>query len=170
MKKKWNNFSTKKKALICVGAFIVLLMLIGLLPESEEYKQKVLEEEQAKIELQQEREAAKLEKEMQAKKQAELEASPEYQYNEWVKEQFSTLGRNYDLEFLVKDNLNDSKSFEHIETIYTDYGLNAKEDNKPNIIVIMKFRAKNKLGGYVVNEVTAHIDYDTNSIKIKNIN
>ncbi|HYF84577.1 MAG TPA: hypothetical protein VEB00_16365 [Clostridia bacterium] len=89
--------------------------------------------------------------------------SPEEQeklnYQAWIEGQFSAWdGSHKDLVKLIKDNMNDPKSFEHVETRYKDDG--------DGITVYMKFRGKNAFGGLVLNEVLAKADYKTNTIKI----
>ena len=56
-------------------------------------------------------------------------------------------GAHRELEKLVKNNLNDPDSYEHIETRYND--------NVDHIYVVMKYRAKNGFGGYVVETIAA---------------
>lgn len=80
-------------------------------------------------------------------------------YQQWIEEQFSLWdGSHVALVDLVKENMNDPKSFEHVETRY--------DDNGDGITVYMKFRGKNAFGGLVLNEVSAKADYKTNTITI----
>ena len=80
-------------------------------------------------------------------------------YVKWIENQFSPWdGSHIDLVKLVKENMNDPKSFEHVETRYSD--------EKDGILIIMKFRGNNAFGGKVLNYVTAKADYKTNTIKI----
>lgn len=58
----------------------------------------------------------------------------------------------------VKQSLKDPKSFEHIETKYYD--------KKDYLMVIMRYRAKNSFGGYVVNTATAKTTIDGNIISV----
>jgi hypothetical protein len=84
---------------------------------------------------------------------------PKIAYNIWVKSQFSPWdGSHYYLVKLLKNNMNDADSFEHMETRYTDNGDGLK--------IIMKYRGKNAFGGKVINYVTAQSDYKSNQIKI----
>ena len=59
---------------------------------------------------------------------------------------------------LIKDNMNDPKSYDHIETRFIDKG--------DYIYVIAKFRGTNAFGGVVINTVTANVDFRGNVIKI----
>lgn len=74
-----------------------------------------------------------------------------------VESQF-TYGRHIGLEIFIKDNMNDPKSFEHIETRYRDEG--------NYIFVSKKFRGKNAFGGKVINTVTAKVGFNDNVIEI----
>jgi len=85
------------------------------------------------------------------------------QYQGWVKEQFSAWdGSHRALVDLLKKNLNDAKSFEHVETRYSDKG--------DHLIIKMTYRAKNGFGGLVLQNVTAKSDYKTNEITITSQN
>ena len=64
------------------------------------------------------------------------------------------------LEREVKKMLNDSKSFEHVETTY-----NYKKDK---VVVTMKYRATNRLGAKVLDQATGTFDYDGNLIHLEN--
>lgn len=86
-------------------------------------------------------------------------ADAKAKYDEWVKNQFSLWdGSHTALVKLVKENLNDPKSFEHVETTYADQG--------DHILVKMVYRAKNAFGGLILQNVTAKSDYKTNMINI----
>lgn len=97
----------------------------------------------------------------------EPELSPEEKakqdYHNWIQSQFSAWdGSHIHLVSLVKENMNDPKSFEHVETRYTDNG--------DNLTVFMKFRGTNAFGGKILNSVNATADYKTNTIKITEYN
>jgi hypothetical protein len=62
----------------------------------------------------------------------------------------------------VKNNMNDPRSFEHVETKYGDRG--------NHLIVEMRFRGKNAFGGVVVNSVRARCGLDGNVIEIISTN
>lgn len=100
-----------------------------------------------------EAEAERLSKEEAAK----VKAAEEYQ--EWIERQFSFWdGSNRHLVKLVKENLHDPKSFEHVETVYWDNG--------DHLIVKMTYRANNAFGGLILQNVTAKSDYATQTITI----
>ncbi len=85
------------------------------------------------------------------------EEKAKVEYQKWVESQFSAWdGSNKYLVELVKENMNDPKSFEHIETKY--------KDTSDGLDLYMKFRGKNAFGGLVINEVNAHADYKTKYI------
>jgi hypothetical protein len=92
-----------------------------------------------------------------AKMLKELTAATEHKA--WIDNQFSPFtGIHYDLENLVKDNLNDDKSFKHVKTTYVDHG--------SYLIIKMTYRAKNAYGGLILQNVTAKADKNTNMITI----
>lgn len=98
---------------------------------------------------------------VEVKKQAEVKAAADAKaaYQAWVKDQFSAWdGTNSYLVDLVKRNLNDPKSFEHVETTYADKG--------DYLLVKMTYRAKNAFGGLILQNVTAKSDYKTDTISI----
>jgi len=90
-----------------------------------------------------------------AKAAAEAKAA----YQSWVDGQFSAWdGSNVYLVDLLKENLNDPKSFDHEETKYWDMG--------DHVIIKMTYRAKNAFGGLILQNVTAKADYKTDTISI----
>ena len=89
--------------------------------------------------------------------------APAKAYKAWVDAQFSVWnGSHTGLVGLIKSNLNDDKSFEHVETTYTDKGT--------YLIVYMTYRAKNGFGAVILQNVTAKADYKTNIITITSQN
>ncbi len=79
---------------------------------------------------------------------------------EKILRQFSAWdGSHSGLKRLVKDNMNDPGSFDHVETTYSDKG--------SYILVQMKYRGKNGFGAKVLEMVTAKIDIDGNIISVK---
>lgn len=62
---------------------------------------------------------------------------------------------------LIKDNMNDPKSFEHDETTYFD-----QEDH---LIVVTTFRGKNAFGGVITNTIRTKVDV-TESGEFVNVN
>lgn len=88
------------------------------------------------------------------KKQAEAKA-----YQDWVKNQFSVWdGSHTVLVKMLKENLNDPKSFQHVETTC--------KDNGDHLIVKMTYRAKNAFGGLILQNITAKADYKTNMVSV----
>jgi hypothetical protein len=84
-------------------------------------------------------------------------------YKEWVNNQFSAWdGSHVYLVNLVKENLNDPKSFQHVKTVYWDKG--------SYLIVKMTYRAKNAFGALILQNVTAKSDYKTDTITITSQN
>lgn len=76
-----------------------------------------------------------------------------------VESQFSSWdGSHPGLERLIKDNMNDPDSYEHIETRILDKG--------SYIFVITKFRGANAFGGKVVNTISAKVDFNGNVLEI----
>lgn len=89
--------------------------------------------------------------------QEEPELSPEEQRREFVEAQFSAWdGSHRELVKVVKDSMNDRRSFEHIETRYTDNG--------DTIVLQMRFRGSNAFGALVQNTVIAEADTATGEI------
>ena len=87
------------------------------------------------------------------------EAKEAEDYQNWIDSQFSAWdGSNTYLVKLIKENLNDPKSFEHVETVYSDEGT--------YILVKMTYRANNAFGGLVLQNVTAKADYETQYISV----
>lgn len=85
------------------------------------------------------------------------------EYKEWVDAQFSPWdGSHTYLVDLVKENLNDDKSFKHVKTTYADKGT--------YLIIKMTYRAANAFGGIILQNVTAKADYKTNQITITSQN
>lgn len=94
----------------------------------------------------------------EAKKKME-EAKLKADYDKWIESQFSPWdGSHMELVKLLKKNLNDPDSYEHVETKYWD--------QKDGILIKMTYRAKNAFGGLILQNVTAKADYKTNMINI----
>lgn len=91
------------------------------------------------------------------KKAAETKAVEDYE--NWILNQFSAWdGSNRYLVKLVKENLNDPKSFEHVETVYWDKG--------NYILVKMTYRANNAFGALILQNITAKADYVSQTISV----
>tara|TARA_R110000744_G_scaffold379451_1_gene497651 strand:- start:752 stop:1210 length:459 start_codon:yes stop_codon:yes gene_type:complete len=67
-------------------------------------------------------------------------------------------GYHNGLKNAVVQSLKDPDSFEHIGTQYWD--------KKDHLVVLMKYRAKNSFGGYVVSSVRAKVSLDGSQIQI----
>lgn len=75
-----------------------------------------------------------------------------------IKNSFTLSGCHIGLRNEVIQSLKDPDSFEHIGTQFWD-----KDDY---LIVLMKYRAKNSFGGYVVSSVRANVSLDGTQIQI----
>ena len=82
-----------------------------------------------------------------------LKEKAEENRKEKIKNQFSGWdGSHYSLVRLVKQNMHDDSSFEHVETRFKDMG--------EYVFVIMKFRGNNAFGAKIINVVTANVSLD----------
>lgn len=125
--------------------------LISLMEKQAPERDKIIKQIEEKIE--QERIAA--EKEAERKKQEELNKNRK----ETIEKQFSAWdGSHPALTRLIKKNMNDPDSYDHIETRFRDDG--------NSIFVITKFRGANAFGGKVINTVSARVDFEGNVIEI----
>jgi len=168
--------SWKGKALI---VFIVL-GFIGSLGNDETTKDTPTDEtqEQAKTEQtnEQEETAAETATEPVVEEPIEPELTPEQiaeqLHTEWVEAQFSAWdGSHTALKDLIKENMNDPKSFEHVETKFLVLSTQELVDTVGqgeigDMYVYMKFRGNNAFGGLVLNEVEALSSYKNNYITI----
>lgn len=99
-----------------------------------------------------------------AKADADAKAKAEKDFNDWVNSQFSPWdGSNYNLVDLIKQNMNDPKSFEHIET-------RQSIEKGKGITLYMKYRGKNAFGGLIINTVEAYADYNTQVLHVTKVN
>jgi len=103
-------------------------------------------------------------KEIAAKKAIEdTKIAEKAKYKAWVDGQFSPWdGSHTGLVDLIKPNLNDDKSFKHVETTYVDKGT--------YLIVYMTYRPTNGFGAVILQNVTAKADYKTNTISVTSQN
>jgi len=84
---------------------------------------------------------------------------PEASRKSQIEEQFSSWdGSHRKLEELIKSNMNDPASYEHVKTVYVDRG--------KFILVKTTFRGKNAFNATVINSVTAIADLNGDIIKI----
>lgn len=102
--------------------------------------------------------------------------------NNWISSQFSLWdGAHTALEDLIKDNLNDEKSYDHIETTYIDVNSQEMKDTVNGILldagysnrveiddlfITTEFSAKNAFGGTVKNTAFGIASYANNSITL----
>jgi hypothetical protein len=78
---------------------------------------------------------------------------------ELVEKQFSSLdGNHYNFTAIIKNAMNDPRSFQHVRTTYVDQG--------ESILVTTQFRGTNSFGGVVVNTMTARFSVDGDLIEI----
>lgn len=109
---------------------------------------------EAKIALEKKEAKEKLALEAKAKKDSQKAL-----YDEWVTSQFSAWnGSNIYLVDLIKENLNDNKSFKHVSTTYSNHGT--------YLTIFMVYRASNAFGATILQNVTAKSDYKTNIISV----
>lgn len=83
----------------------------------------------------------------EAKRQAEIDKK--------IQKQFSWDGSHYAFKRYIKKNLKDPKSFDHIET-------KSYKRSDGDILVIMKYRAKNSFGGYTIETSSGIFDVEGN--------
>ena len=67
-------------------------------------------------------------------------------------------GSHRGLTKVIKESMNDPKSYEHVETVYWDKG--------DHLVVKTTFRGKNAFGGVVKNWVMAKVDLNGNVIEV----
>lgn len=130
--KKWT-----KAQRITVGVLAaIILMLIGIINSSDENS------------------VPKKPEMTQAQKDSANKA-------ELIKKSFSAWdGSHINLVTLLKNNLNDAKSFEHIDTRY-------REISDSTLFVSMDYRAANMFGGLVKKRITAIVTLDGQILKVE---
>lgn len=85
--------------------------------------------------------------------------TPEQQRNKKIELQFSRWdGSHKNLTQIIKNAMNDPRSYEHIETVYLDL--------KTHLVILTNYRGKNAFGGVVPAWVKAKADLDGNVIEI----
>lgn len=86
-------------------------------------------------------------------------AAAEEKRRKTIEEQFSAWdGSHRGVERMIKDNMNDPDSYEHVKTVYWDM--------KDHLVVLTTFRGKNQFGGVVLNAVKAKVDLSGNVLKV----
>jgi hypothetical protein len=82
---------------------------------------------------------------------------------EKITNQFSYYdGSHYKLVAFVKERLNDDESFKHVKTESSVYG--------NNILVFMKYRAKNGFGATILQSISAVYDIEGNLVRVIKVN
>lgn len=151
-------------------ALVLMVFAIVILDPSTEDSATV-----AKSGNQQQEETATTEPNLQP--EPEPEKTPEEIYEEeyqvWIERQFSAWdGAHHDLVRLVKNNMNDPDSFEHVETKYLRIQTQEQIDTVGNgadiddLYLYMKFRGANAFGGKILSEVEALVDKSAGTIMI----
>lgn len=82
----------------------------------------------------------------------------EIRQNQLFQDGFIWDGAHRGLTAVIKESMNDPKSYEHVKTEYSDNG--------DHLIVETTFRGKNAFGGTVVSSVTAKTDLQGNVIEV----
>lgn len=124
-----------------------LTLLKSHAPERKKIIAEVKEKEEQK------RLAAEIAEE--TRKQQELEKNRQ----ELVEKQFSSWdGSHRGLTKIIKDNMNDPDTYDHMETRFRDLG--------DYLLVTTKFRGANAFGGKVINTVTAKVDFEGNVVEV----
>jgi hypothetical protein len=99
----------------------------------------------------------KIREEQKAKLKAEAEAKAMEERTKLIKKQFSSWdGSHKKLTEYIKNNMNDAKSYEHVETRY--------QDNGDTIYVITKFRGTNGFGAKVLEACEATANTETGEL------
>ena len=124
--------------------------LAALKPDNDTYKEKYAHYNGILME---QRRVAK------AKAQAELEKQEQQAARKkLIAKQFSSWdGSHYNLTQYIKNNMNDPKSYDHVETRFGDMG--------SYVVVVTTFRGKNAFGGVVKQTYRAKVDLEGNIIE-----
>lgn len=85
-----------------------------------------------------------------------------YYNSEWLLEDFSSWDGSYrPLEKIIKANMNDTSSYDHIKTTYRMVFFGTK---RPYMFVTTKFSGKNAFGGVVKQDVSVKVDAKTKEL------
>lgn len=120
--------------------------LVSMNPNNEKFKEKLsyyADKLQKKQKEEKEKAAAKLEREEKIKSQ----------FHPWD-------GSHIQLERMIKQQMNDPNSYEHVETVYWD------NDAIDSLIVQTTFRGKNAFGGVVKNFVKVRVNLNGDIIEV----
>ncbi len=102
------------------------------------------------------------------------EAEAQKAHDDWVESQFSAWdGSHNEFVRLVKENMNDPKSFEHVETKYLVLSTQEQIDEVGkgeigDLYIYMKFRGTNAFGGKILSEAEGLASYKKQTITILN--
>jgi len=148
-----------KIAGITIGSLFVILVIIGIcVPAPVSDKVAPTNVTTPAVTITPEQQAAN-DKADRAQEEADKVNADKAKYRAWVEGQFSLIdGSQIQLVKQVKAELNDSKSFKHLKTTYTDY--------KTYLIVYMEYSAKNQYNATIQTSVKAKSDYKTNTVTI----
>lgn len=152
------KFSTRQKWLIVITG-IILTTFFSIINEGPTARSTKNTNRQNQSEL----EKIKEEQDQFAREvnNAETNSKEEKTKNKkWIEKNLFSLwdGSHIGLVKYVKKNMNDPKSYEHVETKY--------KDNGTHIYINMTFRGNNAFGGKVINRIEATSDYEGNIIKV----
>lgn len=138
--KKWKDMSLKEKITGVIVLFFVSLFIFSIFNSSN-------------------KKTGENKGEVSKQEVASPTPSKTPSRDEIIEKQFSAWdGSHIKLTELIKDSMNDPKSYEHVETVYWDM--------KDHLIVNTTFRGKNAFGGTVKNTVKAKISLDGEGIEI----
>jgi TolA-binding protein len=125
---------------------------------SEEQKLANEEERLRRIE-QREAEALEQQKQEEEQREEERKRQEEEAYQKQIEDQFSPWdGSHTKLTRLIKERLNDPKSYDHTKTTYKIEG--------DDILILTDFRAKNAFGGIVQSSVIGKASIDGENVEI----
>lgn len=148
-----SNFEKNYPLKIGLNNFNIVFKNKNNVEETREYKITRLTEEQLAAEMK------KKTLEEERLKKAEEKAKEIADRNKKIESQFSPWdGSHKTLEKLIKQNMNDPDSYEHVKTVYWDKG--------NYLIVSTTFRGKNAFGGKVLNTIKANISLDGQILKV----
>jgi hypothetical protein len=141
-------WKTWHKVFLSIVAAIILLFLLVINKADNAYQASLTP--QQKDSIRKVKEAANQAERMEEEKK-DRDKVIKKAFNEWD-------GSHINLVKLVKDNMNDPGSFEHVETKYWDNG--------DYLVLEMKYRGKNAFGGIVTQSIRAKSDLQGTILKI----
>jgi hypothetical protein len=136
-------------------------LFIELLQEKSEYRDVYIEEAELKKKQDEEMRKRQEEQAEELRRKQEEESKADARKKE-IEKQFSAWdGSHIELTKIIKNSMNDPKSYKHAETSYWDMGT--------HLIVETKFRGTNAFGGVVLNTARAKASIDGKSIELLDI-